>query len=275
MTRAIIASLLCGAAALAVASCGGKGSYSSGYSGGSYQSPSGNGQAPPSNNQAPPSSKQSPGMNPQGPGGSGGVFSCEAACSKLAASGCYPIDVSECTSECESEIPEDLNGPCGSEYLAFYNCLVGPGIVVCERDPETGQVDDFSIAGCEAEEQAVVDCASTGTGNCTPNDNCAGCSDNCSECVCLNGSVEMCANECSGGGTCDYGQGICTGCTEPCEICECTAGPGSMACDEACGRVGTGSCVAGVDCSACSVGSCEECLCLYDNDTVFCSEYCM
>jgi hypothetical protein len=129
---------------------------------------------------------------------------CQALCATFATLPCSPFKGGNCFAMCMSESDElldELGEGCLPEMIAVLNNCT----FFCDEDGDV-QVDFDS---CPAEAFAYVACAqgssSGGSGggppdpepppNCSP-PSCAGCDDNCEQCMCALNDTELCADSC-------------------------------------------------------------------------------
>lgn len=88
------------------------------------------------------------GGSSSGTGGSGPTPACVGYATKEAVAAC-PNAPTGGADVCETQL---MASKCTAEALAFYECVAGPGTIVCDGDGFSQYV------GCEEELQAHVDC---------------------------------------------------------------------------------------------------------------------
>lgn len=204
-SRATLAALL----ALALVACGDGGSTGPGTGFPGSEQPGFNDQGPPGNDQAPvdtydqpPSSGQQPGSSPGAPpttGGSGNL--CSRLCNELSARQCDVGDPATCASECSADLDAEL-GDCVDEFAAVFDCFLASPSFVCTTDGS--EIDGDEFPECAPQALAYAECSGQldpedpdpPVQECTPDDGCAGCVEECDACLCVLDDTALCETSC-------------------------------------------------------------------------------
>jgi hypothetical protein len=193
------------------------GDYAQGVPG-TYGNPPGGGSVPGSPYDPTPGGQGAPGGAYQPPPGGGpSVEVCVQICEAFARLGCEdaPEDAAACGLACAAIAGE----ACSSELFALYACIVASGFTCTD-----GGDIELPDGACVNEGTAYSRCRSQGAGGnggnggagggagtagtggaggtsggaCSPADQCTGCPDLCTECLCdTGGDIELCSSTCN------------------------------------------------------------------------------